>query len=168
MRLSLRFLIPLLLALGAFAWAAVPLVDALMLRWFVRDLDIRANLIVNTVREPLGALVRDGSTVNIKAYFDRLTQDERIYAVGLCLPGLPLPVATPLGGEDYLQLQLLKNPTTTFGDVGLLMSYNLVNWFAPTNVPNGDVIVLDNTSEFTVQLRVGAIPTAFFRIWAQP
>jgi trehalose 6-phosphate synthase len=95
MRLSLRFLVPLLLALGVFAWAAVPLVDALMLRWFVRDLDIRASLIANTVREPLGALIADGSTVNLKTFFDRLTQDERIYAVGLCLPGLPLPVATP-------------------------------------------------------------------------
>jgi trehalose 6-phosphate synthase len=95
MRLSLRFLIPLLLALGVFAWAAVPLVDALMLRWFVRDLDIRASLIANTVREPLGALIVDGSTINLRSFFDRLTQDERIYAVGLCLPGLPLPVATP-------------------------------------------------------------------------
>jgi trehalose 6-phosphate synthase len=95
MRLSLRFLVPLLLALGVFAWAAVPLVDALMLRWFVRDLDIRASLIANTVREPLGALIADGSTVNLRTFFDRLTQDERIYAVGLCLPGLPLPVATP-------------------------------------------------------------------------
>jgi hypothetical protein len=81
---------------------------------------------------------------------------------------MPLPVAIQVGGEDYLQLQLLKNPTITFGDVGLLMSYNLMNWFAPTNATNGDVIVLNNASEFTVQLRSGAIPTAFFRIWAAP
>jgi len=94
MRLSLRFLIPLLLALGLFAWAAVPLVDALMLRWFVRDLDIRASLIANTAQEPLGELIRTGSTIQIARYFERLTQDERIYAVALCLPGLPLPVAT--------------------------------------------------------------------------
>ena len=45
MRLSLRFLIPLLLALGAFAYVAVPLADSLMQRWFVRDLDIRSSLI---------------------------------------------------------------------------------------------------------------------------
>ncbi len=81
---------------------------------------------------------------------------------------MPLPVATQLAGEDYLQLQLLKNPTNTFGAVGLLMSYNLVDWFAPTNVPSGDVIVLDDPSELMVQLRPGPIPTAFFRIWARP
>ena len=44
MRLSLRFIIPLLIALAAFAYAAVPLADALMQRWFVRDLDIRSSM----------------------------------------------------------------------------------------------------------------------------
>mgnify|MGYP003413410641 FL=1 len=42
MRLSLRFIIPLMLALAAIAYSVVPLVDQLTLRWFVRDLDIRA------------------------------------------------------------------------------------------------------------------------------
>ena len=42
MRLTLRFLVPLLVALALFAYAAVPLVDTLTTRWFVRDLDIRS------------------------------------------------------------------------------------------------------------------------------
>ena len=95
MRLSLRFLIPLLLALGVFAYAAVPLVDTLMSRWFVRDLEIRANLIASTVQEPLAALIESGSPGRIARYLARLTQDERIYAVGLCLPETTQPVATP-------------------------------------------------------------------------
>ncbi len=49
MRLSLRFIIPLLLALTAIAYAVVPLVDQLTLRWFVRDMDIRSRLIANTI-----------------------------------------------------------------------------------------------------------------------
>ena len=60
MRLSLRFVIPLLLALGAFAYVAVPLADALMLRWFVRDLDMRSSLIASTVQEPLSGLILTG------------------------------------------------------------------------------------------------------------
>ena len=40
MRLSLRFIIPLLVVIAAFAYAVVPLVDKLTLRWFVRDLDM--------------------------------------------------------------------------------------------------------------------------------
>jgi trehalose 6-phosphate synthase len=94
-RLSLRFLIPLLLALAAFAYAAVPLVDGLMLRWFVRDLDIRASLIANTVQEPLADLIEQGSPGRITRYFNRLLQDERMHAVGLCLPAVASPIATP-------------------------------------------------------------------------
>ena len=81
---------------------------------------------------------------------------------------MPLPVATQVGGEDYLQVQLLRNPACILGGAGLLMSHNRLSWFAPTNSPNGDMLILDNASEFTVQLRRTAIPAAYFRIWAQP
>jgi trehalose 6-phosphate synthase len=93
-RLSLRFLVPLLIALAAFAYAAVPLVDNLMSRWFVRDLESRANLIANTVQDPLASLIEEGSPTRIARYLGRLLQNERIYAVGLCLPGTPQPIAT--------------------------------------------------------------------------
>ncbi|MBK9114791.1 MAG: trehalose-6-phosphate synthase [Betaproteobacteria bacterium] len=94
MRLSLRFLVPLLVALALFAYAAVPLVDTLTTRWFVRDLDIRSNLIASTVAEPLADLIETGSSTRILAFFHRLTSDERLYAVGLCLPDRPAPIAT--------------------------------------------------------------------------
>ena len=82
MRLSLRFVIPLLIALAAFAYVSVPLADALMLRWFVRDLDIRSSLIASTVQEPLSALVPTRSAPRISAFFNRMLQDERLYGVG--------------------------------------------------------------------------------------
>ena len=45
MRLSLRFLFPLALVLAALAYAVIPLVDSLTLKWFVKDLEIRAELV---------------------------------------------------------------------------------------------------------------------------
>jgi trehalose 6-phosphate synthase len=95
MRLSLRFVIPLLLALGAFAYAVVPLVDRLTLRWFVRDLDMRASLIANTVQDPLEDLIRAGNRTRMQQLFTRITQDERLLAVGFCPAGSGEPVATP-------------------------------------------------------------------------
>ena len=74
MRLSLRFLVPLLIALGIFAYAAVPLVDTLTTRWFVRDLDMRSNLIANTVQEPLEDMIKTGSPARILGFFQRLTE----------------------------------------------------------------------------------------------
>ena len=45
---------------------------------------------------------------------------------------LPQPVATQHNGEDYLQVQFLKKPVGRGpGAVGLLMSYDLSNWFIP-------------------------------------
>src|SRR6059036_985390 len=95
MRLSLRFIIPLFLALGALAYAVVPLVDKLALQWFERDLDLRATLIASTVQEPLRDLLRAGNRTRLLQFFTRISQDERLYAVGFCPMGLGEPIATP-------------------------------------------------------------------------
>lgn len=95
LRLSLRFVIPLFLALGAIAYAVVPLVDRLTLQWFERDLDIRATLIASAVQEPLRDLIRAGNRTGLLRFFTRITQDERLYALGFCPPADGQPVATP-------------------------------------------------------------------------
>ena len=92
MRLSLRFIVPLLVVLAAFAYAVLPLVDGLTVRWFMRDLDIRATLIANTVREPIANAIRSGDTARVVQALTRITEDERVYAVAFC----ESPLATPL------------------------------------------------------------------------
>ncbi|HLA90722.1 MAG TPA: trehalose-6-phosphate synthase [Gemmatimonadaceae bacterium] len=94
MRLSLRFIIPLLLALGVVAWAVRPLVDRLTLTWFVRDLDLRATLIANTVQEPVQELVLGNFRTRVLQLFTRITQDERLYAMGFCASPESRPWAT--------------------------------------------------------------------------
>jgi trehalose 6-phosphate synthase len=86
MPLSLRFVVPLALALAAIAYAVVPLVDRLTFQWFVRDLDSRGALIAQTAQEPLSELMRDprGSRARVQRYFERIMQGERIFAIGLC------------------------------------------------------------------------------------
>ena len=112
MRLSLRFLLPLMLVVGLFAYAAVPLADSLMLRWVVRDLDVRSSLIANAVSEPLSGLVLTGSTPRIEQFFRHLTQDERLYAVGLCIAGHAMPIATP-GFPSGIACSALRAPAST-------------------------------------------------------
>ncbi len=75
---------------------------------------------------------------------------------------MPLPAAVRAGGEDYVQMELYKNPVATSGSVELLMSDDLMNWFAPTN--SSDVILWDDATVYRVQLRRGAVPMSFFRI----
>ena len=84
MRLSLRFLLPLALVLAGLAYAVIPLVDTLTLKWFVRDIEIRVQLIAGTMEGPLSELIASQSKVKLLAYFQRIIQDERLFAIGFC------------------------------------------------------------------------------------
>jgi len=84
MKLALRFVVPLLVALTLFAYALVPVVDRLTERWFVRDLDLRSQLVATSVRESLRRGLLRGDTAGVHALLTQLTEDERLFAVGLC------------------------------------------------------------------------------------
>ena len=93
MRLSLRFIIPLLVVLAAFAYAVMPLVDSLTVRWLVRNLEIRASLIASTVQEPIQDLVRSGDLGRLRQLLTRIAGDERVYAVAFCASGDGVPIS---------------------------------------------------------------------------
>jgi len=84
MRLALRFILPLAFVMGLIAYTIAPLVDSLTLKWFVRDLDIRSKLISNTMQDPLIELLKSGANNKIVRLFERVTQDERLFALGFC------------------------------------------------------------------------------------
>ncbi|MDF0673958.1 MAG: trehalose-6-phosphate synthase [Nitrospira sp.] len=84
MRLSFRFVLPLAIVLGVIAYGVIPLVDSLELKWFVRDLDMRSKVMINTMEGPLADLLVSDSKDKILAYFTRILQDERLYALGFC------------------------------------------------------------------------------------
>jgi len=125
LRFSLRFVIPLALVLGAIAYSVVPLVDEFTLKWFVRDLDIRSKLIATAVQEPLVELLTDKARDKVRlqrvqAFFTRILQDERLFALGFCdqkgalvyrTPTLPDVVACrPLGAPRESGGHVLKQP----------------------------------------------------------
>lgn len=85
MRLSLRFILPLLLLLATLAYLTAPLVEQLTLRWFIRDLDIRASLIASTVEDALEDTAGNkGADRKLVALFNKISQDERLFAIGYC------------------------------------------------------------------------------------
>lgn len=112
MRLSLRFVIPLILALTLLAYAVVPLMERLTLRWFVRDLDIRSKLISSTLQEPLSEFLEQGNRIKVNALFANAIKDERLYAIGYCSKEGKLIYGTPTFPRDLG----CKLPTTTSPD----------------------------------------------------
>ena len=84
LRLTMRFVIPLIIAMTLLAYALLPLVDKLTLHWFIRDLDMRSQLIANTIQEPLGEFLEQENTAKINSLMRRAIQDERLFAMGFC------------------------------------------------------------------------------------
>jgi trehalose 6-phosphate synthase len=117
MRLSLRFILPLLVVLTLIAYAVIPLVDQLALSWFVRDLDLRSSLIANTIQEPLQerlASERESRAPPTLKYFEKIIEDERLFAIAFCESATGTPIATKtfpkdLGCDETKRLATLSN-----------------------------------------------------------
>lgn len=82
--LQLRFLVPLLLTLVAAAWISIPVLDQLALRWFARDLNIRGALVTNSLSDSISGALTEARGKRLQTLFDRVVQDERLYAIALC------------------------------------------------------------------------------------
>ncbi|WP_151448830.1 alpha,alpha-trehalose-phosphate synthase (UDP-forming) [Lacisediminimonas profundi] len=85
-RMSLRFILPLALAVGLFAYAVMPVVNDMTLRWFVRDLDARSQMLASALQQPLLDYVPGKDQRKINQLFERSVQDGRLYALAFCSP----------------------------------------------------------------------------------
>lgn len=120
LHLSLRFVLPLVVALALLAYAVVPLFDDLTLRWFARDLNMRSRLISSTLQEPLTELLERNERARINALLQRATKDERLLAVGVCnierkllyrTPAFPTDInCTSYEPDQQEQLHLINLP----------------------------------------------------------
>ncbi|HRR42129.1 MAG TPA: hypothetical protein P5244_12915, partial [Syntrophales bacterium] len=81
LKIHLRFVLPLALSLVVLAYFMMPLVDKLTLRWTIRDLDMRSDIIARTMEESLSELVKQGKRGKILAIFNRAIRDERLFAI---------------------------------------------------------------------------------------
>lgn len=83
-RLFLRFLLPLLGVLLAMAAILTPVSDNLIARWFQYDVQVRSQLIFNSIQAALITLSHQSSQKEMQALFERIATDERVMAVGWC------------------------------------------------------------------------------------
>ncbi len=83
-QLSLRFIIPLALVLGAFALVILPLIDELTERWFLRDLDARSQVLATSLHDPMLDLVGLQNAEGIQSLLDRSVRDAHTRAIAFC------------------------------------------------------------------------------------
>ena len=82
---NVRFLLPLVVFLILVALFCVTALDRYTTAWFRKDIDIRAKLISNTMHTFFtNALNKNDDIVTVEKVLNRVTKDERLYAVILC------------------------------------------------------------------------------------
>ncbi|MCC7463349.1 MAG: trehalose-6-phosphate synthase [Gammaproteobacteria bacterium] len=82
--LLLRYLVPVAAAVALVAFIGVPYIDRILAGWFRADVQLRAQLLMTSVEEPLEELLQRSDTRRALAYLTRMTSDERLLGAVIC------------------------------------------------------------------------------------
>ena len=82
----LRFVLPVALASCVVAYFGLPYIERLLAEWFRSDVELRAQLVMHSMEEPLTDLIASGNEARLRAYLARMTADERLLAILICRP----------------------------------------------------------------------------------
>jgi trehalose 6-phosphate synthase/phosphatase len=82
----LRFVLPVAFASCVVAFFGLPYIERLLAEWFRSDVELRAQLVMHTMEEPITDLVQKGNESRLRAYLAKVTADERLLAVLVCRP----------------------------------------------------------------------------------
>ena len=82
----LRFVLPVALASCVVAYFGLPYIQRLLAEWFRSDVELRAQLVMHTMEEPITELVEKGNETRLRAYLAKTAADERLLAILICRP----------------------------------------------------------------------------------
>jgi trehalose-6-phosphate synthase len=82
----LRFVLPVAFASCVVAYFGLPYIERLLAEWFRSDVELRSQLVMHSMEEPMAELVGKGSEGKLRAYLTKVTADERLLAILVCRP----------------------------------------------------------------------------------
>ena len=82
--IMLRFVLPVAFASCVVAFFGLPYIERLLAEWFRSDVELRAQLVMHSMEEPITDLVEKGNEARLRAYLAKTTADERLLAVLVC------------------------------------------------------------------------------------
>ena len=78
----LRFVLPVAFASCVVAYFGLPYIERLLAEWFRSDVELRSQLVMHSMEEPLAELVGKGgdsrSDARLRSYLGKVTADERL------------------------------------------------------------------------------------------
>jgi len=82
----LRFVLPVAFASCVVAYFGLPYIERLLAEWFRSDIELRAQLVMHSMEEPITDLVEKGNESRLRSYLAKTTADERLLAILVCRP----------------------------------------------------------------------------------
>src|ERR1019366_5522406 len=82
----LRFVLPVAFASCVVAYFGLPYIERLLAEWFRSDVELRAQLVMHSMEEPITDLVEKGNEGRVRTYLAKITTEERLLAVLVCRP----------------------------------------------------------------------------------
>src|SRR6201986_891859 len=82
----LRFVLPVAFASCVVAYVGLPYIQRLLAEWFRSDVELRAQLVMHSMEEPITDLVENGSEGRLRVYLAKIAADERLLAILVCRP----------------------------------------------------------------------------------
>src|ERR1700730_7270520 len=82
----LRFVLPVAFASCVVAYFGLPYIERLLAEWFRLDVELRAQLVMHSMEEPITDLVERGNESRLRTYLAKITADERLLAILVCRP----------------------------------------------------------------------------------
>src|SRR5450631_2759725 len=80
----LRFVLPVAFASCVVAYFGLPYIERLLAEWFRSDVELRAQLVMHSMEEPITDLIEKGNETRLRTYLAKITADERLLAVLVC------------------------------------------------------------------------------------
>jgi trehalose-6-phosphate synthase len=104
----LRFVLPIAFAACVVAYFGLPYIERLLAEWFRSDVELRAQLVMHSMEEPLTDLVENGNEPRLRSYLVKVTAEQRLLAILVCRPDgstiykterTPTAISCASGGE---------------------------------------------------------------------
>src|SRR5580698_5036468 len=82
--IMLRFVLPVALASCVVAYFGLPYIQRLLAEWFRSDVEVRAQLVMHSVEEPITEMVEKGNESRLRTYLAKTAVDERLLGILVC------------------------------------------------------------------------------------
>src|SRR5260370_12801066 len=86
----LRFVLPVAFASCVVAYFGLPYIERLLAEWFRSDVELRSQLVMHSMEEPLAGLVGQRSEARPRPYLSNVTPAQRLLSTLVCRPHLTL------------------------------------------------------------------------------